>query len=73
MLQKLSKCEVKAARCENFAICRPLRFCVESNFGEFKYTKIVFLAFSEPLNFDFMKFEPLFKSQNVPKYKFESL
>ena len=39
MLQKLSKCEVKAARCGNFTICLPLRFYVKSNFGEFKQSK----------------------------------
>ena len=36
MLQKLSKCEVKAAHCGNFTICLPLRFCMKSNFGNSK-------------------------------------
>ena len=44
MLQKLSKCEVKAALCGYFAILSPLRFYVKSNFGEsteFKLSKNV--------------------------------
>ena len=36
MLQKLSKCEVKEAKCGNFTICLPFRFYVKSNSGEFK-------------------------------------
>ena len=35
MLQKLSKCEVKAWLCWNLITLLPLRFCVKSNFGEF--------------------------------------
>ena len=41
MLQKLSKCEVKAWLCWNLMILLPLRFCVKSNFGEFKQSKNV--------------------------------
>ena len=41
LLQKLSKSEVKAARCGNFTICLPLRFYVKSNSGEFKQSKNV--------------------------------
>ena len=42
MLQKLSKCEVKAWLCCNFIILPPpLRFYVKSNFGEFKRSKNV--------------------------------
>ena len=63
MLQKLSKCEVKAALCGNFAVCLPLRFHVKSNFGEFKWSKMTFLALLEVLNFNFSKFEPFLKSE----------
>ena len=41
MLQKLSKCEVKAWLCWNLMILPPLRFCVKSHFGEFKRSKNV--------------------------------
>ena len=36
---------------------------VKSNFGEFKRSKISFLALLEGLNFNFSKFEPFLKSQ----------
>ena len=36
MLQKLSKCEVKAWLCWKLTMLPPLRFYVKSNFGEFK-------------------------------------
>ena len=41
MLQKLSKCEVKAWLCWNLIILPPLRFYVKSNFGKFKQSKNV--------------------------------
>ena len=41
MLQKLSKCEVKAWLCWNSIILLLLRFCVKSHFGEFKLSKNV--------------------------------
>ena len=63
MLQKLSKCEVKAARRRNFTICLPLRFYMKLNFGEFKYSRMSFLALLEVLNFDFSKLEPFLKSE----------
>ena len=44
MLQKLSKCEVKAWLCWNLIILPPLRFYVKSNFGELKRSKNVILA-----------------------------
>ena len=37
MLQKLSKCEVKAWLCWNWIILPPLRFYVKSNLGGFKF------------------------------------
>ena len=41
MLQKLSKCKVKAWLCWNLMILLLLRFCVKSHFGEFKWSKNV--------------------------------
>ena len=41
MLQKLSKCEVKAWLCRSLIILLPLRFNVKWNFGEFKRSKNV--------------------------------
>ena len=41
MLQKLSKCEVKAWLCWNWIISLQLRFYVKSNFGAFKRSKNV--------------------------------
>ena len=41
MLQKLSKCEVKAARNGHFSNLSPLGFYVKSNFGELKRSKNV--------------------------------
>ena len=43
MLQKLSKCEVKAWYCCNLIILPPLRFYVKSYFDDFKASKIAFL------------------------------
>ena len=48
MLQKLSKCEVKAARYGNFTFCLPLRF----------------LALLKVLNLNFSTFELFLKSEN---------
>ena len=42
MLQKLSKCEVKAWLCWNLIILLSFRFYVKSNFGEFKMWKCHF-------------------------------
>ena len=41
MLQKLSKCVVKAWLCWYLISLPPLRFCVKSHLGEFKQTKNV--------------------------------
>ena len=64
MLQKLSKCEVKAWFCWSLIILPSLRFYVKSNFGKFKrqkiqsseslkLAKIIFLNFLNPLKLDF--------------------
>ena len=44
MLQKLSKCEVKAWFCWNLIILPSLRFYVKSNFGKFKRPNMQCLA-----------------------------
>ena len=62
MLQKLSKCEVKAWLCLNLIILLLLRFYVKSIFGEFKQFKNVILRILEVLNFDFSKIEQLSSS-----------
>ena len=41
MLQKISKCEVKARLYWNLIILPPLRFCVKSHFGKFQRSKNV--------------------------------
>ena len=48
MLQKVSNCEVKAAR---YICCHSVFMYVKSNFGEFKHSKMSFLAILETLNF----------------------
>ena len=48
MLQRLSKCEVKAWLCWNLIILSPLRFYVKSNFGDFKQSKnVIFCNFRD--------------------------
>ena len=61
MLQKLSKCEVKAWLCLYLIILQPLWFCVNS-YGP----KLSILAILEVLSFDFGKFEQ-FSSPNFTK------
>ena len=41
VLQKLSKCEVKALLCWNLMILPPLRFCMKSQISIFKWSKNV--------------------------------
>ena len=64
MLQKFSKCEVKAAWCGNFTILLPLKFYVKSSFGELKRSKMGFLAILDGLNFDFCKFVQFSNAEN---------
>ena len=52
MLQKLSKCEVKAWLCWNLIILLPPRFYVKWNFGKFKKSKNVIFGNLETLNFE---------------------
>ena len=57
MLQKLSKCEVKAWLWWNLIILLPLRFYVKSNFGEFKRSKnVIFGNFRDSELWIFGKF-----------------
>ena len=44
MLQKLSKCEVKAWLCRDLIILPPFRFYMKSNLSEFKQSKNVILG-----------------------------
>ena len=72
MLQKLSKCEVKASLCWNLIILPPLRFYVKSNYGESNQSKNVNFAILMVLNLDVSKFEQFFKSQINQNSKFRS-
>ena len=72
MLQKLSKCEVKAWHCWNLTILPPLRFYMKSNFGEFKRFKMSFLAILVTLNFEFWLIWDLKAAQIHQKSKFRT-
>ena len=54
MLQKLSKCEVRAWLCRNLIILPSLRFHVKSNFGEFKRSKNVIFGNFEHWSLNFL-------------------
>ena len=54
MLQKLSKCEVKASLCWNLTIFPPLRFYVKSNLVNSNSQKMSFMPNLEVMNFDLM-------------------
>ena len=66
MLQKLSKCEVKAWLCWKI-IFSPLRFYVKSNFGELKQSKLSFFDILVVLNFW------IWQVPNLPNFKVKSL
>ena len=66
MLQKLSKCEVKAWLCWNLIILPSLRFTWNLIFANFNGQKISFLAIVEVLNFDFLS---KFQVPNWPKFQ----
>ena len=72
MLQKLSKCEVKAWLCWSLIILLTLRFYVKSNLGEFKRCKYVILANLETLNFEFLVHLGLESCSNVLKSKLKT-
>ena len=56
MLQKFSKCEVKAARCGNLAIFLPLRFSMKSTLAHFTVSKTAIETLFEALNLYFCEF-----------------
>ena len=67
MLQKLSKCEVKAWLCWDLIILPPLRFYVKSNFVEFRRFKNVIFGNFRGSQFGFYQIWATSKSQNLPK------
>ena len=69
MLQKLSKCEVKAWICWNLIILPPLQFYVKSNFGKFKRSKNVIFGNFRGSEFWFLVNLSIFQVQNLPKFK----
>ena len=72
MLQKLSKCEVKAWLCLK-KILRSLIFYVKSNFGEFKRSKNVIFGNCRDSQFWFLVNFSIFQEPNLPKFKVLSL
>ena len=73
MLQKLSKCEVKAWLCWHLIILPPLWFYVKSNFGEFKWSKnVIFGNFRDSELWIFGKFGT-WKLLKFAKIKIENL
>ena len=72
MLQKLSKCEVKAWLCCNLIILRYSDITWNPILVNSNGSKISFLAISEVLNFDFRQFEH-FQVPNLPNFKVQSL
>ena len=73
MLQKLSKCEVKAWLCWNLIILLLLRFYMKSHFGKFKRTKnVIFGKFrdSELWNLVNLRLE---SCSNLLKIKIQNL
>ena len=70
MLQKLSKCEVKAWLCWNLIILPSLRFYVKPNFYEFKQSKKVIFGNFRGSEFWFCKFEQLSSSKFTKNSKF---
>ena len=73
MLQKLSKCEVKAWLCWNLIILLPLWFYVKSNFGEFKWSKNIIFSNFRGSEFSFCYIWASFKSQIYQKFKLQSI
>ena len=70
MLQKLSKCEVKAWLCWFLIFLPPLRFYVKSNFGKFKQSKNVTFGNSRDSVFWVLVNLGLESSSNLLKHKF---
>ena len=72
MLQKLSKCEVKAARNGHFSNLLPLRFYVKSNFGKFKLSKNVIFGKFRDSELWILANLGLESCSNLPKSKFRT-
>ena len=70
MLQKLSKCEVKAWLCWNLIISQPLQFYVKSSFGEFRRSKNVIFDNFRGSEFWFLVNLSNFQVPNLPNSKF---
>ena len=71
MLQKLSKCEVKAWLCWNMIISPSLCFYVKSHFGKFKRSEnVIFDNFCGSEIFIFSKLEQLSSSKFTKNSKF---
>ena len=68
MLQKLSKCEVKAWLCWYLIILPPPRFYVRSNFAEFKRSKNVVFGNFRGSEFWFLVNLSNFQVPNLPKF-----
>ena len=73
MLQKFSKCEVKAALCGNFVIFLPLRSLVKSILTDLKVSKTAIVTNLEALNFDFSEIVQFLKAQFCQKFKVQGL
>ena len=73
MLQKLSKCEVKAWLCCNLIILPSLKFYVKSNFGKFKLSTNVIFGNFRGFEFWFLVNLSNFQVPNLPKFKFRVL
>ena len=73
MLQKLSKCEVKAWFCWNLIILPQLRFYVKSNFVEFKQSKNVVFGNFRGSGFWFLVNLSKFQVPNLPKFNVQRL
>ena len=69
MLQKLSKCEVKAWLCRNLINLLPLQFYVKSHFEEFKQSKNVVFGNIRGSEFWFLVNLSNFQVQDLPKFK----
>ena len=73
MLQKISKCEVKAWLCWNLIILPSLRFYVKSNFGVFKWSKNVVMGNFRGSEFGFLANLSNFQVPNLSKFKDQRL
>ena len=79
MLQKFSKCEIKAWLCRNSIILPPLRFYMKSNFAEIKQSKnVIFGQFGDSelwnlVNLELAKCWNLLKNQNCEPLKLPKL